>query len=81
MKGKNTLKLNKDTMHEAVQMWVSSEFTFEPKPRVVAVRQFAETTGYAGNPSIPAYYEIDIQVGDGEPSPDAAPSEGKKETT
>lgn len=60
MKGKNTLKLNIDTMHEAVQMWVSSEFTFEPKPKVVAVRQI-QAQAYP-EPGTPAYYEIDVEA-------------------
>ena len=60
MKGKNTLKLNIETMHEAVQLWVSQEFTFEPKPAVIAVRQIQPTT--YPEPGTPGYYEIDIEV-------------------
>ena len=65
MKGKNTLKLNVETMHEAVQMWVSSEFTFEPKPKVVAVRQIMPPLVYENNTSTqpPGFYEIDVEAG------------------
>lgn len=58
MKGKNTLKLNQQTMFEAAQMWVDAEFTFEPKPRVTAVRHM-QPSGY-GDKALPAYYEIDV---------------------
>ena len=60
MKGKNTLKVNIDTMHEAMQLWVSQEFTFEPKPKVVAVRQIMPNT--YPEPGTPGYYEIDIEA-------------------
>lgn len=74
MKGKNTLKLNIDTMHEAVQMWVSSEFSFEPKPKVVAVRMIPANT--YPEPGTPAHYEIDIDA-----APDAAHSPSTTEKT
>lgn len=60
MKGKNTLKLNVQTMHEAAQMWVDSAIT--AKPRVVAVRQIAPTI--YPEPGTPGYYEIDVDDGE-----------------
>lgn len=61
MKGRNTLKLNTETMFEAAQMWVDSEFTFEPKPKVVNVRQIMPM-GY-GDTATPGYYEIEVDAG------------------
>lgn len=59
MKGKNTLKVNIETMHEAVQLWVAQEFSFEPKPKVIAVRQIQPST--YPEPGQPGYYEIDVE--------------------
>lgn len=77
MKGKNTLKLNTATMHEAAQMWVDSALA--SKPRVVAVRQYPEQGGYAGTPAAPGYYEIDVDDGEKDekkqPSP---PGDGER---
>lgn len=57
MKGKNTLKLNTETMLEAAQMWVDSSLA--SKPKVVAVRQFQPQT--YPEPGQPGYYEIDVE--------------------
>ena len=64
MKGKNTLRLNIETMHEAAQMWVDSAIT--AKPRVVAVRQISPPPLYQDGKSIeqPGYYEIDVDDGE-----------------
>ena len=58
MKGKNTLRLNIETMNEAAQMWVDSAIT--TKPKVVAVRQISAQE-YA-NPPLAGYYEIDVET-------------------
>lgn len=58
MKGKNTVKLNAETMLEAVQMWADSSFT--SKPRVTGVRQIAEQAVYQGTP-VPMHYEVDVE--------------------
>lgn len=66
MQGKNTLRVNIETMHEAVQMWVNSEFSFEPKPKVIAVRQIQAQT--YPEPGTPSFYEVDVEAvssGDG----------------
>lgn len=60
MKGKNTLRLNIETMHAAAQLWVDTALT--AKPRVIAVRQIMPTT--YPEPGTPGYYEIDVDDGE-----------------
>lgn len=64
MKGKNTLKVNVETMYEAVRLWVAQEFVADPAPNVVAVRQITPPPVYQDGESVqqPGYYEIDIET-------------------
>lgn len=74
MKGKNTLRLNISTMHEAAQMWVDSALT--AKPRVIAVRQ-VQPVGYGDNMQ-PMFYEIDVDDSIKVADPHDAAGEGSK---
>lgn len=45
MKGTNTLKLNQDTMREAMQVWIDATFASADKPKVTNVKA-ADSTAY-----------------------------------